>query len=46
MPYDYQQYDCKDELRTDLAFDFLDERNKEQPFFLFLCIGKERCRRE
>ncbi len=29
VPYDYQQYDCKDELRTDLAFDFLDERNKE-----------------
>ena len=46
VPYDYQQYDCKDELRTDLAFDFLDERNKEQPFFLFLCIGTERCRRE
>ena len=36
VAYDYRQYDCKDEFRTDLAFDFLDNRNEEQPFFLFM----------
>ena len=36
VSYDYKKYDCKDELRTNLAFDFLDSINKEQPFFLFM----------
>ena len=36
VPYDYTQYDCKDELRTDLAFDFLNQLNADQPFFLFM----------
>jgi len=34
--YDYEQHDCKDEFRTNLAFDFLDGMNKDQPFFLFM----------
>ena len=36
VPYDYRQYDIKDELRTDLAFEFLDEMDRERPFFLFM----------
>ena len=36
IPYDYKKYSCKDELRTDLAFDFLENREKENPFFLFM----------
>jgi arylsulfatase A-like enzyme len=35
IPYDYKKYSCKDELRTDLAFDFLENREKENPFFPF-----------
>ena len=36
IPYDFKQYDCKDHLRTDIAFDFLDKTNKDKPFFLFM----------
>jgi arylsulfatase A-like enzyme len=36
VPYDYKQYDCKDHLHTNMAFDFLDKINKDQPFFLFM----------
>ncbi len=36
VPYDYTQYDCKDHLRTDMAFKFLDKIDHEKPFFLFM----------
>jgi len=36
IPYDYKKYDCKDHLRTDIAFDFLDEKKSNTPFFLFM----------
>ena len=36
IPYDYRQYDCKDHLRTDIAFDFLDKKKSNKPFFLFM----------
>ena len=36
IPYDYMQYDCKDHLRTDIAFDFLDGKDSNKPFFLFM----------
>ena len=36
VPYDYNQYDCKDEFRTNMAFEYLDTINKDQPFFLFM----------
>ena len=36
VSYDYRQYDCKDALHTDLAFDFLDRMNRDRPFFLFM----------
>jgi arylsulfatase A-like enzyme len=36
VPYDYRQYDCKDHLRTEMAFNFLETVDKEQPFFLFM----------
>ena len=36
IPYDYKQYDCKDHLRTEVAFDFLEKRDKRKPFFLFM----------
>ena len=35
--YDYTQYDCLDEFRTELALKFLDEhRNADKPLFLFM----------
>ncbi len=34
--YDYEQYDCLDEFRTDLAMDFLDTKDDTAPFFLFM----------
>ena len=34
--YDYTQHDCKDALRTNLAFEFLDSVKRDQPFFLFM----------
>lgn len=36
VPYDYNQHDCKDEFRTNLAFEFLDTMKRDQPFFLFM----------
>lgn len=34
--YDYTKWNSKDEFRTQLAFDYLDTVNKDQPFFLFM----------
>ena len=36
IPYDYKKYDCKDHLRTNVAFEFLDNRKINKPFFLFM----------
>ncbi len=36
VPYNYKNYDCKDALRTDLAFKFLEKKNRDKPFFLFM----------
>jgi arylsulfatase A-like enzyme len=36
VAYDYRLYDCKDELRTDLAFEFLENMDPGKPFFLFM----------
>lgn len=34
--YHVNEWECKDEFRTELAFDYLDEIDKDQPFFLFM----------
>lgn len=35
--YDETQWNCKDEFRTELAFDWLDKRmDRDKPFFLFM----------
>jgi arylsulfatase A-like enzyme len=34
--YDEEKYDCIDEFRTNLALDYLDQKKKDQPFFLFM----------
>jgi arylsulfatase A-like enzyme len=34
--YDENEYDCKDEFRTNIAIDYLEKRDKEIPFFLFM----------
>jgi arylsulfatase A-like enzyme len=34
--YRIDEWQCKDEFRTNLAFDYLDTINKEKPFFLFM----------
>ncbi len=36
VPYNFKDYDCKDALRTEMSFKFLDNRDKEKPFFLFM----------
>ena len=36
VPYDYKKYDCKDHFRTNIAFDWLDQRDVKKPFFLFM----------
>ena len=36
LPYDYKKHDCKDAFYTDIAIDFLNQRNHQQPFFLFM----------
>ena len=36
IPYDYKNYDCKDHLRTNIAFDYLDKKSSMEPFFLFM----------
>jgi arylsulfatase A-like enzyme len=34
--YHVNEWECKDEFRTNLAFNYLDRINKEKPFFLFM----------
>ena len=35
--YDINKWDCQDEFRTELAFDYLDhKKEKDKPFFLFM----------
>ena len=34
--YHVNEWECKDEFRTNLAFDYLDKIEKEKPFFLFM----------
>ena len=34
--YDYKKHHCKDAFYTDFAIDFLNQRNRQQPFFLFM----------
>ncbi len=34
--YHVDEWGCKDEFRTELAFDFLEQADKEKPFFLFM----------
>lgn len=35
--YDNKKWDCKDEFRTEIAFDYLDTKlEKDKPFFLFM----------
>ena len=36
FPYRYQEHDCKDAFYTDFAIDFLEQRDTEKPFFLFM----------
>ena len=34
--YDYNKYKCLDEFRTNFALEFLDKKNDEKPFFLYM----------
>jgi arylsulfatase A-like enzyme len=34
--YHWEDWECKDEFRTQIAFDYLDTLNTEKPFFLFM----------
>lgn len=34
--YRVDEWECKDEFRTNIAFDYLDKIDKEKPFFLFM----------
>lgn len=34
--YHWENWECKDEFRTQIAFDYLDTLNTEKPFFLFM----------
>ncbi len=36
IPYDFKEHDCKDAFYTDIAFEFLDQREQDKPFFLFM----------
>jgi arylsulfatase A-like enzyme len=36
LPYDFNKHDCKDAFYTDTAFDFLDNKDEDKPFFLFM----------
>ena len=36
ISYNYKQYDCKDHLRTNIAFDYFDKKSSMEPFFLFM----------
>ncbi len=34
--YNYKEWECKDDFRTSIAFNYLDTMNTEKPFFLFM----------
>ncbi len=34
--YNWEEWECKDDFRTQTAFDYLDTLNTEKPFFLFM----------
>ena len=34
--YDFNKHDCKDAFYTDTAFEFLDNKEEDKPFFLFM----------
>jgi arylsulfatase A-like enzyme len=34
--YNYKDWECKDDFRTSIAFNYLDTLNTEKPFFLFM----------
>jgi arylsulfatase A-like enzyme len=34
--YDPEDYDCIDEFRTNIALNYLDQKDKDKPFFLFM----------
>ncbi|MFV0591372.1 MAG: arylsulfatase [Draconibacterium sp.] len=34
--YDYRNYDCLDEFRTNFALDYLKQKDSEKPFFLYM----------
>ena len=34
--YNYKEYDCLDEFRTNFALDFLEKKEKNKPFFLYM----------
>jgi len=34
--YNYEEWECKDDFRTSIAFDYLDTIDTEKPFFLFM----------
>ncbi len=34
--YNYNNYKCLDEFRTDFALDYLDEKDNDKPFFLYM----------
>ncbi|MEN8703393.1 MAG: sulfatase-like hydrolase/transferase [Polaribacter sp.] len=34
--YDYTKYNCLDEFRTNFALEYLDNKEKEKPFFLYM----------
>lgn len=34
--YNFEEWECKDDFRTNIAFDYLDTLNTEKPFFLFM----------
>ncbi|MCG6190615.1 sulfatase-like hydrolase/transferase [Maribellus maritimus] len=34
--YNWEDWECKDEFRTELAFDYLDKIDQKKPFFLFM----------
>ncbi|MDX1284193.1 MAG: sulfatase-like hydrolase/transferase [Draconibacterium sp.] len=34
--YHWEEWNCKDEFRTEIAFDYLDKIDRDKPFFLFM----------
>ena len=36
FPYDFKDHDCKDAFYTDFALDFLNNKEADKPFFLFM----------